>query len=163
MVAVNGGTLASGDGVGTLSAGPTTFQSGGVFEVEIAGNNDTASDRDQLVVAGVLNFVTSGGGSTVRVLQAAGSFDRTTTHTYTIASTGAPVQVDGSGSASLGGITLDTSQLVSPGSFSLSRSGNLLVLTFQPVPEPAFPLLCAAAGVGVAEYRRRRHAAAKRR
>jgi fibronectin-binding autotransporter adhesin len=157
-VTVSGGTVAPGVGIGTLSVGSATVQSGGVFEVEIAGNNDTATDRDQLVMSGVLNFVTGGAGATVRVKQAAGSFDPSVTHMYTIAATGALVQVDGSGSAPLTGVTLDSSLFLSPGTLALARSGNGLLLTFTPVPEPAAALAVCAIGVGVIGFYRRRRA-----
>jgi autotransporter-associated beta strand protein len=160
-----GGTLVNP--INTLSIGApanpavVTFQNGGVLAVEIAGNGDAAADRDQLAVTGVLNFLTVGGSPRVRVLRSGGSFDPNQVHTYTIATAGAPIQLDGSPTANLNGL-LDTSGFASPGSFSLARNGNQLVLTFQPVPEPAAVALLFTAVVGAAEYLRRRRPGAAR-
>ena len=45
--------------------------------------------------------------------------------------------------------------------FALQRSGNNLVLTYTPVPEPAAVLTVCAAGLGLAAWRR--HGATVRR
>jgi fibronectin-binding autotransporter adhesin len=151
-----GATLAPGGGVGTLAAGATTVQGGGALEIEIAGNGDTAADRDQLVVTGALNLLST--GAVIRVKQAAGTFDPAVTHSYTIATTTAGVLVDGSATGSLAGVQLDTSGFASPGTFALSRDpgGNLLVLTYTPVPEPAALAVFAVGIIAAACARRRR-------
>jgi hypothetical protein len=155
-VTVDGGTLAPGTSIGALGTGATAFQNSGTYEVEIVGNANTATDQsDHLSVAGVLNFLTATPSARVRVLQLGGSFDATQTHSYTIATANSPVQVDGSTSADLNGL-LDTSGFASPGFFSLSRNGNLLVLTFTPVPEPAHALLVFGAATGLIGWWRRR-------
>jgi autotransporter-associated beta strand protein len=152
---VGGGVVSPGNSVGTLTVNSATFDAGSLFEVEISGNGDSPSTRDQLIVSGILNFVTSGVGSTIRVVQLSGSFDPSTTHTYTIAMA-STLQVDGNPIGSPSGIHVDSSQFASPGSFSLSRAGNNLILTFTPVPEPALTLLVFASGLGGAGYVRRR-------
>jgi MYXO-CTERM domain-containing protein len=66
------------------------------------------------------------------------------------------VQVNSDPGGALSAIVL-ASDFASPSEFSLSRSGNNLQLTFQPVPEPAFVTAVFAAGLaGAAGLRRRR-------
>jgi autotransporter-associated beta strand protein len=158
----SGSTLAPGTGaaIGQLAIGTGTatsaVQGGGKFEVEIAGNNDSNTDRDQLNVTGALDLRTDNGGATVVVKQLAGSVDATMTHTYTIATTTTGVLVNGSSVADFTGVNIDASAFASPGTFSLSRTGMNLILTFTPVPEPAAALVVFAAGVGAWHWRRKR-------
>jgi autotransporter-associated beta strand protein len=162
VTVASGSTVAPGVGaaIGQLAIGATgattTIAGGGKFEVEIAGNNDSNTDRDQLAVTGALDLRTDNGGATIVVKQLAGSFDASMTHTYTIATTTDGVLVQGSGSNPFTGVNLDTSSFSSPGTFSLSRSGVNLILTFTPVPEPAAALAVFAAGAAVFARRRRR-------
>jgi hypothetical protein len=90
------------------------------------------------------------------VKQLTGTFDASMTHTYTIATTTDGVLVQGSGANPFTGVNLDTSGFSSPGSFSLSRSGANLILTFTPVPEPVAAKAVFAAGAAVYARRRRR-------
>jgi MYXO-CTERM domain-containing protein len=55
-------------------------------------------------------------------------------------------------------VTLDASRFAAPGNFSLAQAGNVVVLSFTPVPEPSAPLL-ALAGVATAWSLRRRRTA----
>lgn len=144
--------VAPGNGVGTLAIGTGTFGAGTIFHIELGGLTDTAANRDQLAVAAALNFTS---GATILISEfGAPAFAVGTTYTYTIATTGGAVQVDGSGANSLGGIVL-TSDFASPSEFSLTRSGNNLVLNFTPVPEPAWAVAVLAAGLAAAVRRRR--------
>ena len=132
-----------------------TFGTGAIFHVELAGVTDTAANRDQLGVTNVLDFAN---GATIFVSKVGNPAFGTTTRTYTIATTGSLVRVNGGGGNPLSGIVI-ASDFAGPEHFSLSRSGNDLLLAFNPVPEPAFVTAVFAAGLaGIAGWRRRRKA-----
>ena len=77
---------------------------------------------------------------------ATGTFNLFQTYTYTIATTPGVVQVGGSTAGSLSTVAV-TGNYASPANFSLSCSGNNLVLSFTPVPEPMATLAVFAVGL----------------
>jgi fibronectin-binding autotransporter adhesin len=79
--ASNGGTLAPGNSIGTLNVTGTFSQTGGVYQVEV--NN--AGQSDKIVASGT---ATIGGGATVQVLAASGTYQRNTTYTIVTATGG---------------------------------------------------------------------------
>jgi autotransporter-associated beta strand protein len=167
-----GGDLAPGNSVGTLTVNNTvTFGdstgsgNAGTFHVELGGT----STSDVLNVTGpsnVLNFVTTGGAAGTGVfvdfgLISGNPFTNLQTYTYTIATTAstAGVKVNGLETNPLTTVAI-TENYAGPATFSLSRSGNNLVLSFTPVPEPAFVTAVFAAGLAAAGGLRRRAARA---
>jgi fibronectin-binding autotransporter adhesin len=150
----NGGTLAPGASaaVGTLHTATTTFSSGSTFAVDLNGS----SSADQLASTGTLTF----NSFTLALNNLGGTYN--TTQNYTIATattlvTSAltlPANFTVGGSQPGGGVTFSTTGFASGDMFSLSRSGNNLVLTYTPVPEAA-ALAVFAAGLGVVPVARR--------
>jgi hypothetical protein len=53
-------------------------------------------------------------------------------------------------------VTIDASGFSSPDRFTLAPSGSNLVVTYSPIPEPAFVAVILAAGLAGAEWLRRR-------
>jgi fibronectin-binding autotransporter adhesin len=171
-VTVNaGGSVAPGGSPGTLTVGSTDFAPGSTLSIHIAGLTDSDADRSQLhSAAGALTFSgTSTDPFVISVIRDP-SFQNLTTATYTIAdfgsigSTGldAPnsirvIQTGASDFATNGNfIRLQMSGFSAGDSFSLSRSGNTLQLSFTPVPEPIFVTCIFAAGLGGAGWLKRR-------
>ena len=70
----NGGTLAPGNSIGTLTINGNFAQSGGVYQVEA----NAAGQADRINVTGT---ATIGGGATVQVIAAPGTYGASTTYT----------------------------------------------------------------------------------
>jgi PEP-CTERM motif len=164
----------NGPGRLTQTAGSTDFASGSTLSVRIGGDADNDASRSQLLNAtGTLTFPNPAAGNwTVDVSKVAGYTPTAVPHTYTIAqaasipSTGLviPVNLTATGSgqltASNGTTTLRVSGFAAGDSFTLSKQGNLIVLSFSPVPEPAAVIAVFGAGLGFAAWRRRARSAA---
>jgi hypothetical protein len=126
---------------------------GGAFQVKLGGVNPT--DSDLLSVAGILNFVTSGFATKPKLAVVSLGNLPTTTTAYTIATVsggGNDILVDGvaaTDSSLNAAIAIDPTGFAAGDVFSLSRSGNSLILTFTPVPEP---MVVAVFAAGLAVY-----------
>ena len=162
------GTLAPGNSPGTLSAGHTTFSSGGTYLWEINDATGAAgSAYDQLAITGSLSITaTSANPFTVRLVSLLpdnspgllANFDPARNHSYSIASTTAGITGFDSSA-----FLIDRSafaNFLSGGAWSLAlaNSGRDLVLNFtSAIPEPssAAALLGLVALGGAASRRRR--------
>lgn len=138
----------------------------GTFHVQISSD---ASTSDLLLIGGAssaLNFVTIGADSSTPTntevfvdfgLVSGSPFVENTTYTYTIAttsnSTNSGIYVNGT-EGSLSSIVL-ASNYAGPATYSLSRMGKNLILSFTPIPEPGFVTAIFAAGLGgIGAFRR---------
>ena len=169
-VTVTGGRLRGdvGTGLGTLTVGATTVQTGG----GLFANLGVSGSSSKLALGS--NSLNLASGSLLQLTAVTG-FTNVGPSSYTVASLtdGAGLQLDGTavgdgfvygsyvqGAGASGAVTIDVSTLgVTLGSgdiFQLSRSGNNLVLNFSnaAVPEPTW--LLAAAMIGAAGLYRRR-------
>jgi fibronectin-binding autotransporter adhesin len=79
--ASNGGTLAPGNSIGTLNVTGNFSQTGGIYQVEV----NSGGQSDNIVASGT---ATIGGGATVQVLAASGTYQRNTTYTIVTATGG---------------------------------------------------------------------------
>ncbi len=77
----NGGVLAPGNSIGTLNVTGNFVQTGGVYQVEV----NSGGQNDKIVATGT---ATIGGGATVQVLAASGTYQRNTTYTIVTATGG---------------------------------------------------------------------------
>ena len=77
----NGGVLAPGNSIGTLTVTGNFVQTGGVYQVEV----NSGGQNDKIVATGT---ATIGGGATVQVLAASGTYQRNTTYTIVTATGG---------------------------------------------------------------------------
>jgi hypothetical protein len=140
--------------VGTLTTAPVSFQSGGIYRVDLnsftTGTHTPGTDNDFLSIAGALTLAN---GFAVNVNKLIGGPTPTdhTTRTYTIATA--------SGGVTLGTYTINPTGFAAGDQFALSVSGNNLVLSYTPVPEPMATLGIFAVGLGtiygLRRYRRR--------
>jgi len=175
---LNGGTVlpndpaTNGPGRLTQTAGNSDFASGSTLAARIGGDTDIDASRSQISTTGTLTFPNSGAGTwTVDVSKVATYTPTATPHTYTLAQAGAipstglntPISLTAAGSgqqiASNGTTTLRVSGFAAGDSFTLSRQGNLIVLNYNPVPEPVAVLTIFGAGLAFAAWRRPRSAA----
>lgn len=170
----NGGTIRgdTGTGTGTLTTRSVTVQSGGRLAAQL-GTGTTASSLNTSATGSVLNLNTgaviaptgTGGGDRVLATLASGpgglvvggtTYDTDATiATYTHAG--------GTGLQQFGALQLDVNglTLIDGDTLTLQRTGNTLVLSFSPVPEPALLLTVAAAAAGAVGVIRRMRRNAK--
>ncbi len=173
-ITVNSGGLVRGDTgatTGTLTVSNTTVKTGGIFFANLAasGTNSTLA-----VGANTLNLET---GSILRMTGVSG-FTSGSTSSYSIATltSGTTLQLDGVGQAdnflfgkyvhlqggATGAVTIDISAIgftpTSGDTLELRRTGENLVLTFTPIPEPGAILSVAVLAVGAFGLARRRFA-----
>ncbi len=166
---VNSGGVIRGDvgaGTGTLNTRNVTVAAGGNVDMNLGGvdGNQNGTSNRLNVGGNTLNLST---GAVVR-LTAVSGFGTETTGTYTLATlaTGSNILLDGgtvadgqilgeytvgAGSPNAGPIALDVSglpTLLNDSKLTLRRSGNDVVLSFTPVPEPAFLLAVCGLAVG---------------
>jgi autotransporter-associated beta strand protein len=162
----------SATGTGALKTAGVTVQTGGKLLVQL-GAGTTASSLDASASGGILNLNTNaiidldgtlaGGSRTIATV--AGTAGRLVVGgtTYdTDATIATHTSAGGAGSVvTFGNIQLDLTgyTLANGDVFTLSRSGNNLVLAFAPVPEPATVLAVGAAGLGLAGWVRRKRKA----
>ncbi len=161
----SGVTLAPGNSPGTLNfTSGLTLNDGGTLEIEIRSTTGTpGTDWDFVNVTGTLNLSgLSTGGYTLKAIslsladapgQPVSGLTGPTSWTIATASTG----ITGFQAADF---VFDTSQFYGGGVFSLSQSGNSLLLNFVPVPEPStYALMLAGLALGGLHWRRRRNRA----
>lgn len=171
----SGGTVSPGNSPGTLSAGVTTFESGGKFTLQM--NNDggigsAGTNWDKLAITGSLDLtgLTSGAPFilTLQTLDGTnapnplGTFDNTQNHTW------AGFVTTTTGITNPGGVfnknlfSIDTTGFKNTlnGSFSVAQNGNNLDLIYTAVPEPStYAMALGGFGVllGLQRMRRRSH------
>ncbi len=153
------GTFAPGNSVGNLSTGSLTIGATGIYEWEMNKANGSAGNSsggwDLTTVTGNLLFEP---GATLGIESLglgnqpglAEGFDNGASYTWTIATA----------TGTIGGwenLTIDSSGFQNPftGSFSLSAPGNLLLLSYTPVPEPTAAAVFASGLLMLAGRRRR--------
>lgn len=158
-------------GVGTLTLATTTFQSGSIFNFDLAtagtgsyfdyqfnhtsptlGMSDSGSSKDLLTSSSTITF---NPGSVVNISTITGhNFDPFKSYSWTIAT-------NVSGTPTLGSVSnfsnFGTNYSDLGGSFSLTNSSSTLYLTYTAAPEPGTVGLFAAAGLGVFGLIRRRN------
>lgn len=170
-VTVNsGGTVSpgsSGSTTGTLTLPATTFTSNGTYAVEI-GSFAVLSSVDKITVNGALNLNT---GSILAVTNISGPTpnDNDNVRSYTI---GTATSINGStsgttvlgvrvvGGANSGAVTINPSGFAAGDIFTLERQGTILVLTYQPIPEPGAVLAVFLCGAGLFQWQRRKSSCA---
>jgi autotransporter-associated beta strand protein len=153
MKVKSGGTVYPGvDGVGTLNVeGKGLFEAGSTWKVKLGtaaavGPNEVnriTFDGD-LTVEAAVTMPIDGSGLTFAPGQ---------TYDYVIATSTATFDV---GAVTFQPTNFNPAAFASPASFSLIPIGSNLVLRYSPVPEPAATAVVLFAGVGAAEWRRRR-------
>jgi hypothetical protein len=153
----SGGTLARGNGGGTITTGAAVWNGGGQVQLNLANAAGTAagSDWDTWKIAGSLSLTgTTAAPCMIDLAGSAAGFDSTSLHSWLIATaTGgingfnsADFLVDPPDGLSLGG-----------GLFGVAETGDSLYLDFTPDPPPsgsalpsASPLAAASAGTSLA-------------
>jgi autotransporter-associated beta strand protein/T5SS/PEP-CTERM-associated repeat protein len=170
LTIASGGTVAPGNSPGTLSAGDTTFGSGGRFLWEINSVDGTAGSGvgwDLLSISGALNIAaTAGSPFTISLVSLdlfngageLGNFNDSSTYYFVFAST-----TDGVSGFSADKFVIDTEgfQNAFTGNWSVELIGNDLNLVYtaaaSAVPEPStYAAIAGAAMLGFALWRRRR-------
>jgi fibronectin-binding autotransporter adhesin len=153
------------------AGGNVSFSPGSTFSVALDGSSTNGdANRSQLFSAlGTLTFSGAAGNPfTVSALKS-GTGAEATSGSYTIASFAAigssgldaALTLNGNGAATnASNIQLIVSGFSSPHIWSLQRAGGTLVLSFAPVPEPAFLLAACSSAVWLAGARTRRRIAA---
>jgi autotransporter-associated beta strand protein len=149
VVAYAGGAVTPGNGtaVGNLGVGGSAALNGGsVLNVVASGSGVPATGASQLAITGNLDL--SDAGTRTIAIFSDGSLATTgaTSYTYTIATMAGTTGTFNPANfnvvaGNFGGFV---------GSPTVTDPGNRLVVTFQPVPEPATVLLACAAGAAVA-------------
>ncbi len=149
-----GGTLAPGDGIGTLSADATTWESGGAYVWEISSLTGTAGEQwDLLSVEGSLSLdgLSKENPFTLSILSLIPNgeepfdFDAAATYAWTIVST-----TDGITGFAADRVVVEVSALpgLSPNAFTFQSDGYQLTLVYT-IPEPASGnLLLLGTGLG---------------
>lgn len=174
-VAINDGGTLGRTGTGSLATGSVTVANNGTLSANIAATG-TASQLS--LGSNTLDLKT---GSRLRLTGLTG-FTNTAVGSYTLAllSDGANLLrngttvgdgfvygtfIQGTGNGGSDTVIIDVSglgfSLTAGDTFTLSRSGNNLVLAFSPVPEPVTVLAVAVAGLGAFSWLRRRPRAAE--
>ena len=168
LVIGSGGTLAPGNSPGTLTAGDTTFESGGIFQFEIANATGTAgSAYDLLSISGTLllsaiaenPFILDVVSLDGLVAGNAANFNPTADYSFTFLTT-----TGGITDFSADKFSLLTSNFSNPfagtWSVSLTNSGHDLSLSYagaSAIPEPStYAAVLSAAAFTFALWRRRR-------
>ena len=140
-VAVNGAIAPGANGVGTLSTGSNSWNSGGNYVCEINGTNATASDR--VVITGSLNVQASFASPfTIKLVSLTGGntpgpvphFTKFANYSWTIV-----ISSDGVQNFDTNKFVLDTSSFsndFSGGSFKLTSDGDSLLVHYTPLLAP---------------------------
>jgi hypothetical protein len=169
IVTVTSGRIRGGSGtsIGTLTVGGLNVAGGGI--TALLASNGTNSKL--AIGSGVLNLST---GSTLQLQSVAGFADTPASYTIASLSDGNNLKLDNNSvtdqfvfgtyspsSGASGSVVIDMSQfsfpLTTSDRFTLSRSGNNLVLNFStgPVPEPGLLLALGIALAGIGSIRGR--------
>ena len=166
----SGGTLAPGNSPGTLFAGDTTFEAGGIFEFEVANTaGEAGTAYDLLSISGTLFLTATAENPFVidlvslngLVAGAAANFNPTVDYSFTFLTT-----TGGIAGFSADKFTLLTSGFTNPfngtWSVTLTNSGHDLSLSYagaSAIPEPStYAALFGACALVFAASRRRKHA-----
>lgn len=166
-----GGTISPGlRGLALTNYGNLVFTTGGTYTWNLKGDstalNRAGKDYDQINVRTAtpgngkldLDALTVNHKFNINVnIESGGTFNPNTTHTWQIIQTdnGFKMPVDFTGqfkdlfNVTVTGSTIPSSQ------FAISQSGNNVVLTYTPVPEPATVLAFGVGMLGLVRLRRR--------
>ena len=168
LTIASGGTLAPGNSPGTLTAGSTTWNSGGTYQWEINDATGVAGTHwDLLNVTGSLNLAALDDSPFTVSLRSltsgnaagqVGNFDDTTDYSFTFLTTATGIT-----GFSADKFQLDTSGFQNPfrGSWSVAQDGNALVLNYtaaggSAIPEPSTCAALMGAAMLVFAWRRKR-------
>ncbi len=129
------GTIAPGDGVGTLNTGDETWAGGGHYAFEInqaSGAAGAASGWDLANITGSLTITATSGSKFVIDLNSVGlsDFNSASNYTWIIAHTTTGISGFASNAFSIN--TAGFASSTGGGSFSVTQSGNDLLLNFTP-------------------------------
>lgn len=156
------GPLASGAGVLTVAGGDTLVGTDANFRVRIVGGSPgtngsstgpafpaQTTNTGLDVTAGTLEFLD---GANVVIDGTGMTFALNQQYSYVVG------RAPDAAALTVGALTAGDFSTIGFGAtgFSLVKSGNLVILNFTPVPEPATVLGAAAAGLGLARLVRRR-------
>jgi autotransporter-associated beta strand protein len=158
-----GGTIAPGNSIGTITVGNMVWQPNGTYVVEHDPNssatpgttNDLISSPGTLDLSGLV-----GGPFTISLVPTVPGPTPSVQQAYTIVNAaGGIILPAGQNPSNLNNLFNFTGAFNSAPVASLN--GNALQLTFTPVPEPAFVLLGCGAVAGAAGWWKRRRATAE--
>ena len=168
LIIASGGILSPGNSPGTLSAGPTTFDSGGslLWQIDNASAGGAGTHWDLLSVSGTLALNATAASpfalhlASLTALDAAGpaqNFDPAANYSFTFATASGGI----SGfSADMFAIVTTDFQNIAAGTWSVASDGTHLSLDYAgtgAIPEPsAWALLVALSALGLAALRRRK-------
>src|SRR5207253_2982880 len=161
-VTVNGGgSIAPGNSAGKLTVGGLTLTAG-TYSWELAALKDRSTgvagtDFDQIVLAGGTGTYGPGGAVALDfgLLPAASRPDQAAPDSFWRTSHAWDLILPAGGVTANGTPSLATSTFAA-GTFTMATPGNVLALTFTPVPEPTAVFGLLFGGVAVAEWLRRR-------
>lgn len=165
LTVADGAVLAPGNSVGLMSGSDSTWASGGVFEFEIndaSGTMGGVNGWDGLQLTGTLDITATNANpflinlSSLTLANNSGlavNFDATQNYAWTFATAAGGITGFDAGKFQLDSSGIQNNLL--GGSFSVTQSGNSLVMNFTAVPEPSAMLLVGSC-LGLITIRGRR-------